>query len=257
MIDTKHENAIKVKDWFKSKGLEYCTDDDILVEIYKDISYYGSITSSVSLTERVRVMKTQISYIRKNILGLAYEQNKSARGIKSGYVYAIHNPAWEGFVKIGVAIDVYDRLSSYQTSSPFRDYELIGYVFSDDRLALEKEIHSKFERNNEWVKTDKTTIKRFLREHEYFPTDAINRFCLEETVKALGVCDEIKSKQGDKDKVRWYFKRVKHVLGTVSSTYKNVDVESKDSMMFFCGKWTNAGLGISVVVKDGCVVPVL
>lgn len=257
MIDTRHENAVKVEEWFKRKGLDYCTDDDVLVEIYKDISYFGSITSSISYTERVRVMKMQISYIRKNILGLAYKQNKSAKGISSGYVYAIHNPAWDDYVKIGVALDVYDRLNSYQTSSPLRDYELIGYVFSDDLLSLEKEIHSKFERNNEWVKTDKGTIKRFLKDHEYFPMDMISRFCVEETVKAIGTCPEIERKLNEKEKVRWFFKRIKHVMLQVSPTYKDVDVDSKTCMTYFCGKWVNAGLGLSVVVKYGCVVPVI
>lgn len=257
MIDTKHENAVKVEEWFSSNMLEYCTDDDVLIEIYKDISYFGAITSSISYTERVRVMKIQISYIRKNILGLAYKQNKSAKGISSGYVYAIHNPAWDDYVKIGVALDVYDRLNSYQTSSPFRDYELIGYVFSDDRLALEKEIHNKFDRNNEWVKTDKSTIKRFLKDHEYFLMDLISRFCMAEAVKSIGSCPEILHKVGEKEKVRWFFKRVKHVMLQMSTTYKDVDVESKTSLSYFCGKWVNAGLGLSVVVKDGCVIPVI
>lgn len=255
MIDIKHENALKVKDWFETRGIEYCTDDDVLVSIYKDISYYGSVVNSTSFTDRVKIMKKQISFIRKNILGLAYDLNKSAKGIKSGYVYAIHNPAWNDYVKIGVAIDVYDRLNSYQTSSPFRDYELIGYVFSDDRLRLEKEIHNKFERNNEWIRTDKSTIKRFLKDHEYFPLDAINRFCVEETIKAIGLCDEVKRKGSEKEKVRWYFKQVKHVLLNISPTYKDVDVDSKDCLMHFCGKWINVGLGLSVVVKDGCVIP--
>ena len=39
-----------------------------------------------------------------------------------GYVYAITNPAWPGWVKVGMAVDSNDRLNSYQTSSPFRDF---------------------------------------------------------------------------------------------------------------------------------------
>ena len=85
MIDTKHENAIKVKEWFDKSGIELSCSDEVVVEIYKDISYYGKIVNSISLKERTHVMKMQISFIRKNILGLMYKENNSAKGIKGGY----------------------------------------------------------------------------------------------------------------------------------------------------------------------------
>ena len=72
MIDTKHENAIKVKEWFDKSGIEITCSDEIVVEIYKDICYYGNIVNSISMKERIHVMKKQISFIRKNILGLMY-----------------------------------------------------------------------------------------------------------------------------------------------------------------------------------------
>ncbi|MGL4519205.1 MAG: GIY-YIG nuclease family protein [Phocaeicola sp.] len=50
-------------------------------------------------------------------------------------MYAISNPAWPGFIKIGKSVDVFDRLNNYQTSSPLRDYTLIGYAFVLDRHA--------------------------------------------------------------------------------------------------------------------------
>lgn len=254
MIDTKHENALKVKEWFESKGVEYTVDDSVLVQVYKDISYYGAIVNSLSYSERVRVMRMQISYIRKNILGLLYEKNQSAKGIKYGYVYAIHNPAWKDYVKIGVAIDVYDRLNSYQTSSPLRDYELIGCVFSDDRLSLEKEIHDKFERNNEWVKTNKSTIKKFLKDHEYFPMDKISSFCLRETIKCIGSCSQVTSKDVEKDKIRTFLSLVKNAVSVVDTSFSQVDVKSKDSIKRINCKWIHEGLGFTMKTEDRCVV---
>ena len=58
--------------------------------------------------------------------------------VKEGYVYAISNPAWPDWIKIGMAIDAEDRLNGYQTSSPMRDYELIHSVYFDDRNKAER-----------------------------------------------------------------------------------------------------------------------
>lgn len=76
---------------------------------------------------------------------------------KSGYVYVITNAAWPEWVKVGMAIDADDRLNGYQTSSPFRDYELQYSVYCKDRRKLERKAHKAVEviasdRNNEWFK---------------------------------------------------------------------------------------------------------
>jgi len=61
--------------------------------------------------------------------------------IKEGHVYAITNPAWPEWIKIGKAIDAEDRLSSYQTSSPMRNYKLVHFVYFEDRNVAEKKAH--------------------------------------------------------------------------------------------------------------------
>ena len=71
-----------------------------------------------------------------------------------GSVYVIANKAWDGWVKVGMAIDAEDRLKSYQTSSPFRDYVLYYSYTTSNRRKSEAEAHSmleqKYERRNEW-----------------------------------------------------------------------------------------------------------
>ena len=71
-----------------------------------------------------------------------------------GQVYIVSNPAWEGWVKVGMAIDSDDRIKSYQTSSPYRDYELKYIMKTEDRRKSEAEAHTaleqKYERRNEW-----------------------------------------------------------------------------------------------------------
>ena len=69
----------------------------------------------------------------------------------------ITNAAWPEWVKVGMAIDADDRLNSYQTSSPFRDYELQYSVYCKDRRKLERNAHKAIgsiasDRNNEWFK---------------------------------------------------------------------------------------------------------
>ena len=60
---------------------------------------------------------------------------------KEGEVYVITNKAWDGWVKIGMAVDAEDRLNSYQTSSPHRDYILIHKEFFSDRRRAEAQAH--------------------------------------------------------------------------------------------------------------------
>jgi len=62
-------------------------------------------------------------------------------GVAEGFVYIVTNPAWPGWVKIGSAIDPIDRSRSYNTGSPYRDYELKAYAYSDNRRELEAAIH--------------------------------------------------------------------------------------------------------------------
>lgn len=74
-----------------------------------------------------------------------------------GYVYAITNPAWPGWVKVGMAVDSNDRLNSYQTSSPFRDFLLLASFKTDNKNRDEKKAHLIFrercsEHSGEWFK---------------------------------------------------------------------------------------------------------
>jgi len=42
-----------------------------------------------------------------------------------------------------MAADINDRVNSYQTASPLRDYYLEHYIVTSDRRAAEKKIHDK------------------------------------------------------------------------------------------------------------------
>lgn len=50
------------------------------------------------------------------------------------------NAAWPGYVKIGRAIDPFDRLYSYQTGDPMRAYQLEHYRYFPDRYDAEDRV---------------------------------------------------------------------------------------------------------------------
>ena len=87
----------------------------------------------------------------------AFSSFEQYEKIKDGYVYAITNPAWEGWVKIGMAVDADDRCKSYQTSSPLRDYKLEHCTYFKTRRKAEQQAHKKAksvadECDSEWFK---------------------------------------------------------------------------------------------------------
>ena len=75
--------------------------------------------------------------------------------VKRGHIYVVSNPAWEGWYKVGMAVDADDRCRSYQTSSPMRDFKLEYFKFFDDRRNAENIAHLKlsttdYEKRGEW-----------------------------------------------------------------------------------------------------------
>lgn len=85
---------------------------------------------------------------------IKYTVRKLFDEVQKGQVYIIVNPAFPGWCKIGMAVDAEDRLKQYQTSSPYRDYELIKAYDTDDRRTAEKAAHELLaqthERKSEW-----------------------------------------------------------------------------------------------------------
>lgn len=100
-------------------------------------------------------------------------------GVKEGFVYILRNPAWEGWVKIGSAVDPFDRARSYQTGSPHRDYVLVGYAYSDDRKSLERTLHKaghEFRGQGEWFKLDPQSAISFISTYAEVHTNDQNPF---------------------------------------------------------------------------------
>jgi hypothetical protein len=93
----------------------------------------------------------------KTFEGAAFSSLSNYEKSTEGFVYLITNPAWKGWVKIGMAIDANDRCNQYQTSSPMRDYKLEYSKQFNHRRTAEAKAHElcankSIENNNEWFK---------------------------------------------------------------------------------------------------------
>lgn len=162
-----HDNISKIEEHSINNGIEFSLDAFVVYKLYAEVIAKAEkqiITKSKK--KRHDAVLYQLESLRKDLLKLMHKHNNySATGIKEGYVYLITNPAWPNYVKIGSAIDVNDRLSSYQTSSPLRDFKLEFYFLSPDRLKDEKALHELcLERNSEWCKIELDTIKSVCKQ---------------------------------------------------------------------------------------------
>ena len=90
-------------------------------------------------------------------------------GPASGYLYIITNKSWPGWLKVGTTRNLKTRLQSYQTSSPFRDYEIIYSIKHPAYLQAEQNIkkqmaHFAKQIKNEWYEVDLQVAKVRLLE---------------------------------------------------------------------------------------------
>ncbi len=89
--------------------------------------------------------------------------------VKRGHIYVVSNPAWEGWYKVGMAVDAEDRCRTYQTSSPLRDFKLEYSEFFADRKETEKLVHNKLtaigcDNRGEWFKLSLNKIKTIIKD---------------------------------------------------------------------------------------------
>lgn len=89
--------------------------------------------------------------------------------VMAGHVYVLHNPSWPEWFKVGMAVDVNDRVSSLQTGCPFRNYEAITHIKTSNKRALENKAHTLFEahaeeRRGEWFKVSYSTAQHLMQQ---------------------------------------------------------------------------------------------
>lgn len=152
-----------------------------MLERFKANPYTGKPMYYKDKPESVRKRDAQRMYVNGKEISKKHPLHKPGRykslddawshnkieSIDQGEVYIIINTAWPDWVKVGKAVSSSDRLNGYQTSSPFRDYEIVATLATDNRHNKEREMHKIFEhfseeRKGEWFKINKlTAIKLF------------------------------------------------------------------------------------------------
>jgi len=91
----------------------------------------------------------------------------------SGEIYIIENPLFEGWVKVGMAIDSKKRLKDYFTYTPQKNeesYKLIHTIEVKNRMVAESEIHNQLEsecnRIKEWFQISSERAKEIVSGYE-------------------------------------------------------------------------------------------
>lgn len=74
---------------------------------------------------------------------LVGEAKKAKPDDGSGFVYAIKNPVWPGWVKLGMTIDLDGRVAAYQMYTPREAYAIVHSVKVADRHISEGLAHRK------------------------------------------------------------------------------------------------------------------
>ncbi len=99
----------------------------------------------------------------------AFESLENYSAAKEGQVYILYSPAYPSWCKIGMAVDARDRLSSFQTGTPYRDYILVASYDVPDRRQAETEAHNLLREThaskNEWFVVGANVAKDILDGH--------------------------------------------------------------------------------------------
>ena len=127
----------------------------------------GNIRKNNYICRRCDTIKGRRNRLKRLALTIFRSAEKQYNQVKAGHVYILTNPAWPEWIKVGMAIDAQDRCSSYQTSSPFRDYTLEYAVSSEDRRTDEAKAHTKLaliaeDRRGEWFKVSVPQAKECM-----------------------------------------------------------------------------------------------
>ena len=171
-----------------NKNCNHCDTKLVLNTNYSDYRYtqrdYSCKTCYLKITKEYNKINNKIQmYVNgkyvsrkhplhkagnyKTFEGAAFASLEGYANTTEGYVYIINNPCWDGWVKVGMAIDAEDRCKQYQTSSPYRDYKLCYLKHFEDRKIAEQSAHKELKKitdtyNGEWFKTSVKEAKKTI-----------------------------------------------------------------------------------------------
>lgn len=192
-MNTNDYNLDIIGEWLEQNNREIDFSKELTLDLLYSMVGKFKAYNGISNTVRYQAYRKELNFINRNLLKLLYiKNNTKASGIKEGFVYAISNPAWPGHIKVGSSIDVYDRLKTYQTSSPYRDFVLEKYVFTLDRFEFERLIQSKFKSKGEWVECNKNELFDLMDEvHHKISDEELSNIVRNDIISQLSVSPDI------------------------------------------------------------------
>jgi hypothetical protein len=116
--------------------------------------------------KKQRYIAKQAEKIKNKILLDDTKVTGKQTSVTEGFIYAIENSAWKGWIKVGCSSNLDERLSTYQTGDPFKQYKIILSKPVKHRKDAEKEIHNllrKVDKNGEWFHTSKDYLANLFR----------------------------------------------------------------------------------------------
>jgi hypothetical protein len=169
---------------YRENGMFYQTPDRFpaaltspqgyaIFQSYSDLESCDGVTIGPNNLKKTNVKRPGISNLQRFVsksmdnfepLGEVFEEKPLG---PEGYVYAMINPSFPGWVKVGCAFNCEDRLKSYQTGDPHREYKMCTKRQFSDRQIAEKIVHSKLtplseNRKGEWFEIDLSIVKSII-----------------------------------------------------------------------------------------------
>lgn len=116
------------------------------------------------LAPKKKPLDRRLAKIRRLHRALYQEADNKQCGIKQGWVYFITNPVFPGWVSVGKCSDYPSRKSTYNRADPYRRFEIVHMLWSEDRRAAELEVFALLEpmsskRQGDWFKVSVTVAK--------------------------------------------------------------------------------------------------
>lgn len=90
----------------------------------------------------------------RTLLSVNFSRDAKFSDLDAGILYLIENPAFPDHYKVGMTINLKQRLSQYQTYDPYRKFSVAKYDFVLDRKLYEKQILNHpdiIKESGEWV----------------------------------------------------------------------------------------------------------
>lgn len=110
-------------------------------------------------TDKATGKKNNVKFARRlagrTLLSLNFDRGAKHAEMYAGIIYLIENIAFPEHYKVGMTINLKQRLSQYQTYDPYRSFKVFKYDFVLDKRKKEKELLSHpdiYNELGEWVK---------------------------------------------------------------------------------------------------------